>query len=240
MGLQGAKILVVGGGSGIGFSVAKAAVAEGADVTIASTNAEKLGAASARLGGVATALLDITDEAAVAAFFARAGMFDHIVSTAGDWGEGGRGAFTELDMEKAEELFRVRLWGSAKLAKHGAAYLAPGGSLTFTGGMSAYRPAKGSVMATAMAGSLAHLTLGLAKELAPLRVNAVFPGGVATEVYQELSDSTKAAWQARFASFPLPRIGEPDEVAEAYLYLMKAGYTTGQILQVDGGSMLAG
>lgn len=240
MTLRDAKILVIGGGSGIGFAVAKAAVDEGAEVTIASTNAEKLAAASQRLGGAATAQLDITDEAAVAAYFAQSGMFDHIVSTAGDWGEGGRGSFTELDMKMAEDLFRVRLWGSAILAKHGSARIAPGGSLTFTGGMSAWRPAKGSVMATAMAGSLAHLTLGLAKELAPLRVNAVFPGGVATEVYQVLSDTTKAAWQARFASFPLPRIGEPGEVAEAYLYLMKAGYTTGQILQVDGGSMLAG
>ena len=95
-------------------------------------------------------------------------------------------------------------------------------------------------MATAMAGSLAHLTMGLAKELAPLRVNAVFPGGVATEVYRTLTDSTRAAWEARFAFQPLPRIGELNEVAEAYLYLMKAGYTTGQVLQVDGGSMLAG
>lgn len=240
MALQGAKILVVGGGSGIGFAVAQAALSEGAQVTIASTNAAKLAAASQRLGGAATAVLDITDEAAVAAWFANSGKFDHIVSTAGDWGEGGRGKFTELDMEAAEDLFRVRLWGSAILAKHGAARLAAGGSLTFTGGMSAFRPAKGSVMATAMAGSLAHLTLGLAKELAPLRVNAVFPGGVATEVYQVLSDSTKTAWEARFGSQPIPRIGAPDEVAQAYLYLMKAGYTTGQILQVDGGSMLAG
>lgn len=240
MTLEGKRILVVGGGSGIGHAVARAAVAEGAEVTIASTNAEKLAAASQRLGGAPTALLDITDEAAVAGYFAHSGTFDHIVSTAGDWGEGGRGPFTELDMKASEDMFRVRLWGSAILAKHGAARIGPGGSLTFTGGMSAYRPAKGSVMATAMAGSLAHLTLGLAKELAPLRVNAVFPGGVATEVYQVLSDSTKAAWQARFGSQPIARIGEPDEVAQAYLYLMKAGYTSGQILQVDGGSMLAG
>ena len=240
MGLQGAKILVVGGGSGIGYAVALAASGEGARVTIASTSADKLAAASQRMGGVATALLDITDETSVAAYFASSGMFDHIVSTAGDWGDGGRGLIAELDMTAAEDLFSVRLWGSAILAKHGAARLAAGGSLTFTGGMSAWRPAKGSVMATAMAGSLAHLTLGLAKELAPQRVNAVFPGGVATEVYQGLSDSTRSAWEARYAFQPLPRIGEPDEVAEAYLYLMKAGYTTGQILQVDGGSMLAG
>ena len=240
MGLQGAKILVVGGGSGIGHAVAQAALAEGAQITIASTNADKLAAASQRLGGAATALLDITDETAVATYFASSGMFDHIVSTAGDWGEGGRGLIAELDMKAAEDLFRVRLWGSAILAKHGAPRLAAGGSLTFTGGMSAWRPAKGSVMATAMAGSLAHLTLGLAKELAPLRVNAVFPGGVATEIYHSLSDSTRKAWEARYAFQPLPRTGEPGEVAEAYLYLMKAGYTTGQILQVDGGSMLAG
>ena len=76
MGLQGAKILVVGGGSGIGFAVAKAALGEGAEVTIASTNAEKLTAASARLGGVATAVLDITDETEVAAFFAGSGTYE--------------------------------------------------------------------------------------------------------------------------------------------------------------------
>ena len=91
MKLQGARILVVGGGSGIGFAVAQAAHGEGADVTIASTNADKLAAASGRLGGAAAAMLDITDEAAVAAYFAHSGMFDHIVSTAGDWGDGGRG-----------------------------------------------------------------------------------------------------------------------------------------------------
>ena len=54
------------------------------------------------------------------------------------------------------------------------------------------------------------------------------------------SGHARKAWEARYAFQPLPRTGEPDEVAEAYLYLMKAGYTTGQILQVDGGSMLAG
>lgn len=240
MGLQGARILVVGGGSGIGLAVARAALAEGAVLTIASTNRDKLAAAAQQLGGIATTRLDIADEAAVAAYFAGSGSFDHIVSTAGDWGESGRGLIAEMDLHEAEELFRVRFWGAAILAKHGAARLAAGGSLTLTAGMSAWRPAKGSVMATAMCGAVGHLTLGLAKELAPLRVNAVFPGGVATEVYRALPEAVRAAWEGRFTSQPLPRIGEPDEVAEAYLYLMKAGYTTGQILQVDGGSMLAG
>jgi NAD(P)-dependent dehydrogenase (short-subunit alcohol dehydrogenase family) len=104
--------------------------------------------------------------------------------------------------------------------------------------MSAFRPQKGSVMATAMAGSVEHLVYGLAVELAPLRVNAVFPGGVATEIFRGLPDAMRQAEEARFASQPLPRIAEPAEVAEAYLYLMKCDYVTGQIIQVDGGGLL--
>lgn len=239
MTLQGARILIVGGGSGIGFAVARAAKDEGAAVTIASTNAEKLGAAAGRLGGAATAVLDLTDEAAVAAYFATSGQFDHIVSTAGDWGKARRGPLAEMNLDDAQALFGVRFWGAAKLAKHGAAALAAGGSLTLTSGMSAFRPQKGTVMATAMAGSVEHLVYGLAVELAPIRVNGVFPGGVATEIFHGLPEAIRNAEEARFLGQPLPRIGQPAEVAQAYLYLMKCGYTTGQVLQVDGGGMLS-
>ena len=235
MGLDGARILIVGGGSGIGFAVARAAKAEGSAVTLASTNADKLALAAQRLGGADTALLDITDETAVAAYFAGAGVFDHIVTTAGDWGKVRRGPFAEIDFGAAEALFRVRFWGAAILAKQGAKSAAPGGSITLTSGMSAFRPQKGSVMATAMAGSVAHLTYGLAVELAPIRVNAVFPGGVATEIFTGLPPEMREVEEARFGKQPLPRIGEPAEVAQAYLYLMKGSYTTGQIIKVDGG-----
>jgi NAD(P)-dependent dehydrogenase (short-subunit alcohol dehydrogenase family) len=237
MTLQRARILIVGGGSGIGHAVARAAADEGARVVLASTNADKLKAASERLGGAEWVRIDLTDEAAVAAYFATSGDFQHLVSTAGDWGKARRGPFAELDFAQADALFRVRFWGSAILAKQGAKRVAPGGSITFTAGMSAFRPQKGSVMATAMAGAVGHLTYGLAVELAPVRVNAVFPGGVATEIFTGLPEAMRSAEEARFARQPL-RIGEPDEVAQAYLYLMKGGYTTGQVLQVDGGSML--
>ena len=240
MPLQGARILVVGGGSGIGFAVAQAARAENAAVTIASTNAKKLKTATERLDGIAMAVLDITNEQAVAEYFANSGQFDHIVSTAGDWGKARRGPFAEMDLVDAEALFRVRFWGAAILAKHGARRVPAGGSITLTSGMSAFRPQKGSVMATAMAGSIAHLTYRLAVELAPVRVNAVLPGGVATEIFLGLPDDLRKTEEARFERQPLPRIAQPGEVAEAYLYLMKGGYTTGQVLQVDGGGALAG
>src|SRR5947208_1606221 len=121
MTLNGARVLVVGGGSGIGFAVARACAGEGAKVTIASTNAGKLASAAERLGGgVQTAVLDLTDEPAVASYFEQSGTFDHIASTAGDWGKARRGPFVDMDMNDAQALFGVRFWGSAILAKHGA------------------------------------------------------------------------------------------------------------------------
>ncbi|NND50654.1 MAG: SDR family oxidoreductase [Rhizobiales bacterium] len=240
MSLDGKRILIVGGGSGIGFAVAQAAQAQGAQPLIASTNAEKLATASARLGGCETAQIDITDEAAVGTFFAGSGPFEHIVSTAGDWGKARRGPIADMDLDDARALLDVRFWGAVILAKHGAAHVTQGGSITLTSGMSAFRPQKGSVMATAMAGSIAHLTIGLAVELAPIRVNAVFPGGVATEIFAGLPEAMRKTEEARFASQPIPRIAQPDEVAQAYLYAMKGSYTTGQIIKVDGGGELAG
>lgn len=240
MSLAGSRVLVIGGGSGIGFAVARAAREEGAQVIIASTNAEKLEAAARQLGGVDWAVLDITDEAAVAAFFKSSGDLDHVVTTAGDWGQARRGPFVGMDMAQAEALFRVRFWGAAILAKRAAWHLDDGGSITLTSGMSAYRPQKGSVMATAMAGAIAHLTYGLAVELAPIRVNAVFPGAVATDIFAGLPEELRKTEEARLASQPIPRIARPEEVAEAYLYAMRASYTTGQVIKVDGGWELAG
>jgi len=236
MTLEGARILIVGGGSGIGFAVAKAAKVEGARIVIASTNSEKLQNAATRLGNAETAVLDVTNESAVAAFFAGSGDFDHVITTAGDWGKARRGPLAEIDFDQARALFGVRFWGAATLAKHGAKRVRHGGSITLTSGMSAFRPQKGSAMATAMAGSVEHLTYGLAVELAPIRVNAVFPGGVATEIFAGLPEAMRATEEARFRTNLLPRIGQPDEVAEAYLYLMKCSYVTGQIIKVDGGS----
>ena len=240
MSLDGARVLIVGGGSGIGFAVAQAALAEGAQVTIASTNAGKLEAAAGRLGEADWVVLDITEEDAVHSFFKTSAAFDHVVTTAGDWGKGRRGPFTAMEMTDAEALFRVRFWGAAILAKHAAWHIEDSGSITLTSGMSAFKPNKGTVMATAMAGSIEHLAYGLAVELAPIRVNAVFPGGVATEIFAGLPEEMRKAEEARFESQPLPRISKPDEVAEAYLYAMKATYTTGQVIKVDGGGELTG
>ena len=241
MALDGKRILVIGGGSGIGLAVAKAAAAEGAQVTVASTNAEKLAAAVQQIANsAAPAVLDSTDEAAVQAFFA-AISFDHIAYTAGDWGGMRRGPLTDADLGAATEVFRVRFWGALAVAKHGAKTLPPDGSLTLTDGMIAHKPTKGSAISTAMAGAVEHLTRALAVEFAPIRVNCVCPGLIRTEIWDQLLP--KAGREAQIARMTerqlVPRPGAPTEAAQAYIYLMKGGYTTGQVLRVDGGSGLS-
>jgi NAD(P)-dependent dehydrogenase (short-subunit alcohol dehydrogenase family) len=102
--------------------------------------------------------------------------------------------------------------------------------------MIAHRPTKGSVVATGMAGGIEHMTRALAVELAPLRVNAVCPGAIHTEIWNVIPEAQRADRLREMGErVPLKRIGEPGEVAEAYLYLMRGGYTTGQVLYVDGG-----
>jgi len=242
--LQGKRILVVGGSSGIGYAVARAALQNDATVVVASSSPEKIAAAAGTLGhGALAEQLDVTSEREVNSFFARVGRFDHIVFTAGDWGGGGlrRGPLAGVDLREAADLFKVRFWGALAVAKHGANTLPPGGSITLTNGTIAHRPQIGTAITTAMTGAIEHLTRALAVELAPIRVNAVCPGLIRTAIWDRIpADRREAELKAMTSRLLVPRPGEPDEVAEAYLYLMKGTYTTGQVLLVEGGRLLAG
>jgi NAD(P)-dependent dehydrogenase (short-subunit alcohol dehydrogenase family) len=239
--LRAQRVVAIGGTSGIGFAVASRALAEGARVIVGSSHAEHVDVAVARLGdGASGRAVDVRDEAGVAAFFTYAGSFDHLVFTAGDWGPlRGGVAVGELDLVAGNATFAVRFWGALAAIKHAQGHIATNGSVTVTDGLIAHRPRKGAVLSTAMAGAIEHLTRALAVELAPLRVNAVFPGLILTDVWNSIpAERRDEQLQRMTATQPLPRVGLPDEVAEAYLYLMCGGYSTGQVLVVDGGRTL--
>jgi NAD(P)-dependent dehydrogenase (short-subunit alcohol dehydrogenase family) len=231
--LEGQTVVVIGGASGIGLGVAKAALAEGAKVVIGSSQAENVERAAAILGGSASgAVINVVDEASVAAFFERLTGLDHLVFTAGDWGANRGGPPRDIDLAGAQAAFAVRFWGALAAVKYASRIIAPTGSITLTDGMMAHRPMKGAAVSTAMLGAIEHLTQGLAVDLAPVRVNCVCPGLILTERNSQMRPDMLQAYTARS---PLARPGATAEVAEAYLYLMRAGYTTGQTLRVDGG-----
>jgi len=235
--LNGQRVVVIGGSSGIGFAVAEAALAEGATVVIGSSREANVQAAAARLGaGASGSAVNVREEASVQAFLEGGGSFDHLVFTAGDWaGNPAPGAIADLDFATADASLTVRFWGALMAIKHAIPRISATGSITLTDGVRAHRPAKGSPLSTAFGGAIEHLTLGLAVDLAPVRVNAVCPGVILTEVWSTVPEERLRRMTERL---PLPRPGDPAEVAQAYIYLMRGGYTTGQVLVVDGGFML--
>ncbi|WP_428391950.1 SDR family oxidoreductase [Lichenicoccus sp.] len=234
--LDGKRVVVIGGSSGIGFAVAQLAREVGAEVVIASSRAATVDAAVERLRGSMGRVVDLRDEAGVAGFFAELGPFDHLTMTAGDWTGAMFGPTSEIDLAQTREGLTVRFLGALAVAKHSSGTIARDGSITLTSGMLAHRPMKGAPIATAMAGAIEHLARGLAVDLAPVRVNAVCPGLILTEHVQQTMP--EAAQKGFVASLPLARAATPAEAAHAYVYLMLNAYATGQILPVDGGGLV--
>ncbi|WP_405845969.1 SDR family oxidoreductase [Streptomyces sp. NBC_01518] len=238
MGLRGQRIVVIGGTAGIGFAVAEAAAREGARVVVASRRQESVDAALKRLPEDAEGqVLDASDEDAVRAFFAGLGGYDHLVYTAGEALL--MGSLAESDLGRARAFLDTRLWGAYTAVKYGAPSIREGGSVVLTTGTAGRRPIPGTTVAAALCGAMESLTRALALELAPLRVNVVAPGVVRTELWRELDDEQRdGLFESVAGSLPVGRIGEPEDIAEAYLYLMRGGYTTGSTVVVDGGTVL--
>lgn len=233
--LEGQKVVVIGGASGVGYAVAEAALAAGAEVVVGSSQPARIQAAAAKLGKGATGVtVDVKDEASVEALFDKVGAYDHLVFTAGDWGHF-FGATRDLDIEATKPRLEVRFWGAARCAKYGVRQIARDGSITLTGGMLAHRPMPGMPLTVASAHSTEGLAMGLARDLAPVRVNAVCLGLILSEQVRGMGEDMIRIYTQ---NIPLPRAGSVEEAAEAYLYLMRCTYVTGQIVRVDGGGSL--
>lgn len=238
MSLQGQRIVVIGGTSGIGLAVAEAAGREGAEIVVASRRQQSVDAALERLPqGAQGHVLDATDEAAVGVFFQRVGPFDHLVYTAGE--SLLMESFLESDLDRARRFLDTRLWGAFTAVKQGAPFLRKGGSVVLTTGTAGRRPMPGTTVAASLCGAMESLTRALALELAPLRVNVVSPGVVRTDLWRDLPEEDREGlYESSAGSLPVGRVGEPADIAEAYLYLMRGGYSSGSVVVVDGGGVL--
>ncbi len=232
------KIVIIGGSSGIGLAIAKMAAAEGATVVIASRSEEKLRKAAAQVQGIVeTVTVNITDEDSIKALFEKVGDFRHL-TTPGS--EAPMGAFLELDTKSARAGFDSKFWGQYHAARHGARRMRPGGSITFFAGLWSQRPVPGSSVVTAINSAIEGLGRALALELAPIRVNTISPGITDTPIYSGMQAEDKEALFKKVASsIPVKRVGKPEDIAQAVLFLMDNAYTTGSTLYVDGGAMFS-
>jgi len=232
MTIASSHIVVFGGSSGIGLGIARSCLALGATVTIASRNPARLAAAATALDAgdrLLTATADVTEEAAVRDLLARRPA-DHVVLSTID---GAYAPARAMELANARRLIDSKLVGLLLVAKHAA--LPPHGSLTVVSGIAADRPSTGNSVVCAVNGALHSLVRALAVELAPARVNALSPGWVDTPAWDRIGADKERRLADRARTLPVGRIGTVADLAHAGVYLLENGYTTGEVLHVDGG-----
>jgi len=226
------KYIIIGGTSGIGLATAKSAVEAGHSVLAAGRDAAKF--AVAESVGASAAQIDAGDPAAVELFFKEHGEFDHLVLCVS--GASGAGNFRELDLEDLRKGFEGKFWPQVSCAKAALATLKPGGSITFVGAISSRAMKPGTAGLAAINAALEAMVPVLASELRPTRVNAVVPGVVDTPWWSRVPEAAKAELFEKLASeVAVGRIGQPEDLASAIMFVTSNTFVTGAIIDCDGG-----
>jgi NAD(P)-dependent dehydrogenase (short-subunit alcohol dehydrogenase family) len=237
-------MLVTGGSRGIGAAVCRLAAAAGYSVVVNyAASAETAMALATEIGNGSFAVqADVADEGAVLAMFAtideRLGRIDVLVNNAGV--AGSYGPLDSYTVEALERLWAVNLTGPFVCAREAVRRMrADGGGGSIVNISSKAAVLGGSnewVHYAATKGGIDTMTIGLAKELAPhgIRVNAVRPGLIESDFHLH---ATPGRVERMLPLIPMQRVGSPEEVAEAVLWLASpaASYVTGAFIEVTGG-----
>lgn len=243
-GLSGRRAIVTGSTRGIGRAIAESFVAAGARVVISSEDADETRAVAAQLGqpGIAA---DVADDAALAALvegaLAAMGGLDILVCNAGI--TGAPGPLAAIDMDDFDHVMAVNLRSQVVLANLALPHIAAagGGAAVLMSSISALR-GNGAINAYALSkAGVAQLARNLAVEWGPrnVRVNAIAPGFIATDLSQPLMENAQFMAR-RMQMTPLRRPGTVEEVAGAAQFLASdaGAFVTGQTLVVDGGTVI--
>ncbi len=243
-------LLVTGGSRGIGAAVARLAARQGYDVAInylANKAAAETVAKECRAAGARAEIMqgDMAKEADIARVFAevdtRLGRLTHLVNNAGITGKSSR--FTEMPPAAIRDCVDLNVTGAMIVAQEAIRRMSKkrggaGGAIVSLSSAAATLGAPGEfVWYAASKAAIDAMTIGLAKEYGPegIRVNAVAPGLIDTEIHLAAGDPGRLA--RLLPTTPLGRIGTAQEVADTILYLLSdaSSYVTGAILRVTGG-----
>lgn len=236
--LAGKKVILLGGSSGFGLATAKAAAAAGAQVVIVSSNQLRVNEALQQLpAGSQGHAIDLGQETNIQAFFEQAGAFDHLVYTAAE--NLRLHNLSDTDLATARNFFNLRYWSALAAVKYATPHIQPGGSINLSSGIAGQRPGKGWVIAASICSAMEGLVRALAVELTPIRVNSVVPGVVKTNLWNSMPDADRESLYKNVGdSLLVKRVGEAEEIAQAFMYLMLQQFGTGQNIVIDGGAAL--
>lgn len=228
------KIVIVGGTSGMGLSIAKKLIKDGEEVIVAGRSKAKLDTVLAELGQMAKGYeVDASDAKQLAKVYSAIGSFDHLVLSLS--GAKGGGQFATLNLDELYEGFEAKFWAQIKALQTALPYLS-GGSITFITAVSAQMANPGTAGLAAINGALERMIPVLAVELAPIRINGISPGVVDTPWWDWMPLEQRKDAFKQFANASLVgRIGTPEDIALAAQVLIKNTFITGQTLVVDGG-----
>lgn len=205
-------------------------------MVITGRDADKTKRAAVEAGARAE-VVDASSGDALRAFFDALGDFDHLVITVS--GAHGAGAFRDLAVDEVRAGFEQKFWPQFLVARIGIGRLRKDGSLTFISAASARSAMPGTVGLAAINGAIEAMVHPLARELRPLRVNAISPGVVETAWWDRLPAETREQLLAQSAKASLVgRNGTAAELGNTIAFVVSNSFITGTVMEVDGGLRL--
>lgn len=233
--LAGRRVLVVGGARHLGLAVSQGVSAAGGTPLIASRSIDDARAAASSLPVAEALELDLADESRMAAAAGALGRIDDVVITAAAHHNV---PVPDLDHDRLVAAFEAKVIGPLLLLKHLAPRLPASASITLFSGAAALRPVPGAGVMGITNGAVSSTVIQLAGELAPIRVNAIAPGVIDSGVWDDLGEQKEAFLAEAAAGTLVGRAGTVDDVVDATLWLIGAGFVTGETIHVNGGSGL--
>jgi NAD(P)-dependent dehydrogenase (short-subunit alcohol dehydrogenase family) len=227
-------IVVIGGTSGIGRTIAEAYAARGRNVVLSGRDAARASAVAAEIGGTAQGIaVDLAFPDTIAAGLAGLDQVSGLVLAAIDRDDN---RVREFDLEGALRLATLKLVGYTQAVHALHPRMTKDAAIVIFGGLAKDRPYPGSTTVSTVNGGVTGLVHTLATELAPLRVNALHPGIVGDS--PAWAGKPAAVLDAVRARTPIGRLITMQEVADAAIFLLENGAVNGVDLDVNGGTLL--
>jgi len=236
--MQTQVAIIIGGTSGIGLETGKLLAAHGLRAIVTGRDAEKAARVSHQYPDIEAKAVDAASVTSLKNLYDSIGRFDHLVLCVS--GAKGAGEFPSLSETDVREGMEQKFFAQFRAAQLALPFLSKQGSVTFVSAISARAANPGTAGLAAINGAIEAMVKPLARELRPLRVNAVSPGVVETPWWDRLPAEVRGPILERSAAATLVnRNGTATELAEAVSFVVCNGFVNGTVLELDGGLRLS-